>query len=189
MIASWLNWGFGLVAAALLAREIAKRIRMDFGWLVAAAYTGFVITPDGVSGSIVLSQATPGSALNLVEKTAGVVLPLSQTVFDKLTLIPVLFLMIVLPLIYRTLEPAPAQSHFADAQKLQGEDESRRSKRRDHTFGDRLDNAWILNLSLSALGLFALVWQWSTESGVFDLNSVILVCLLLGLVFHWRPIA
>ena len=27
MIASWLNWGLGLVTAALLAREVAKRVR------------------------------------------------------------------------------------------------------------------------------------------------------------------
>src|SRR5260370_5723159 len=31
MIASWINWGLGLVTAALLAREIAKRIRLAFG--------------------------------------------------------------------------------------------------------------------------------------------------------------
>ena len=189
MIASWLNWGFGLVAAALLAREIAKRVRVDFGWLVAAAYTGFVISPLGISGSIVLSQATPGSVLNLVEKTTGVVLPLSQTIFSRFTLVPVVFLLIVLPLIYRTLQPAPEQSHFADAEKLQTEDQGRRLTRRDHTFGDMLDNAWILNLSLAALGACALVWQWSSKGGAFDLNSVIIVCLLLGLVFHWRPVA
>src|SRR5436190_524819 len=30
-LASWLNWGFGLVAGALLAREMAKRLRdVDF---------------------------------------------------------------------------------------------------------------------------------------------------------------
>jgi short-chain fatty acids transporter len=189
MIASWLNWGFGLVAAGLLAREIAKRIHVDFGWLVAAAYTGFVISPEGISGSIVLSQATPGSALNLVEKTAGMVLPLTQTIFSRFTLIPVLFLLVVLPLIYRTLQPAPEQSHFADAKKLHGEDQSRRSDRHDDTFGDLLDNAWILNLSLAALAMGALVWQWSTKGAAFDLNSVIIICLLLGLIFHWRPVA
>ena len=37
MLASWTNWGFGLVIAGLLAREIAKRVQIDFGWLVAAA--------------------------------------------------------------------------------------------------------------------------------------------------------
>src|SRR5258708_1445523 len=65
MLASWTNWGFGLVIAGLLAREIAKRVRMDFGWLVAAAYTGFLISNLGLSGSIILAQATPGSVLNL----------------------------------------------------------------------------------------------------------------------------
>jgi short subunit fatty acids transporter len=37
MVTSFVNWGCGLVVAGLLAREIAKRIRIDFGWLVAAA--------------------------------------------------------------------------------------------------------------------------------------------------------
>ena len=71
MVACWLNWGLGLVVSALLAREIAKRVRIDFGWLVAAAYTGFVISTEGLSGSIALSQATHGSALNIVEKVTG----------------------------------------------------------------------------------------------------------------------
>src|SRR5256885_9615044 len=39
--ANWLNWGFGLVAGALLAREMAKRSRnVDFGMLVTVAYMG-----------------------------------------------------------------------------------------------------------------------------------------------------
>src|SRR5215469_8287294 len=89
MLASWTNWGFGLVIAALLAREIAKRLRIDFGWLVAAAYTGFVISTEGLSGSIALSQATPGSALNLVEKATGHGLPLRATVFTAFNLVPI----------------------------------------------------------------------------------------------------
>ena len=43
MITSFVNWGCGLVVAGLLAREIAKRIRIDFGWLVAGAYSGWII--------------------------------------------------------------------------------------------------------------------------------------------------
>jgi short-chain fatty acids transporter len=39
-VASWINWGFGLVVGAVLAREIAKQVRVDFAWLVAAAYSG-----------------------------------------------------------------------------------------------------------------------------------------------------
>jgi Short chain fatty acid transporter len=44
------------VTAALLAREIAKRVHVDFVWLVAAAYSGFVISTEGLSGSIALSS-------------------------------------------------------------------------------------------------------------------------------------
>ena len=67
-LASWLNWGFGLVIGAVLAREIARQIRVDFAWLVAAAYSGWVIWGSGPSGSIPLSQASHGNVLNIVEK-------------------------------------------------------------------------------------------------------------------------
>jgi short-chain fatty acids transporter len=87
MIASWINRGLGLVTAALLAREMAKRVRLDFGWLVAAAYTGLLISTEGLSGSIALSQATHRSALNIVDKVTGHSLPLSQTVFTRFSLI------------------------------------------------------------------------------------------------------
>src|SRR5260221_10022403 len=43
-IASVLNWGFGLVVAGLLKREIGQRIRIDFGWLVGARYSGWMIS-------------------------------------------------------------------------------------------------------------------------------------------------
>jgi short-chain fatty acids transporter len=88
MIASWINWGLGLITAALLAREIAKRVKLDFGWLVAAAYSGFVISTEGLSGSIALSQATHSSALNIVEKITGHGLPLSQTVMTCVVSVP-----------------------------------------------------------------------------------------------------
>src|SRR5712664_2001968 len=121
MIASWLNWGFGLVIAGLLAREIAKRVRLDFGWLVAAAYTGFVVSTEGLSGSIVLSQATPGSVLNLVEKVSGHGLPLTQTIFARFTLVPVLILFILLPIIYRYTEPSASDTVMVDSERLRAE--------------------------------------------------------------------
>src|SRR6266478_1360019 len=188
MIASWLNWGFGLVIAGLLAREIAKRVRLDFGWLVAAAYTGFVISTEGISGSIALSQATPGSVLNLVEKVTSHGLPLRETIFARFTLLPVLVLLIALPLIYRLLEPSQEQSIFADPEKLRSEDQRKPSEKRK-TFGSALDNAWILNVLLASCGIAALAYQWSSKGFTLELNSVIMICLLLGLLCHWRPVA
>ena len=91
-IASFLNWGFGLIVAGLLTREIAQRIRIDFGWLVAGAYSGWMIFSSGFSSSIALSQATPGSNLNIVQKVTGQVLPLESMLLTPLNLVTALLL-------------------------------------------------------------------------------------------------
>src|SRR5262249_20615041 len=89
-IASWLHWGFGLVAGALVAREIAKRLRaVDFAFLVAAAYMGFMTWASGLSSSIALATATHGSALNIVEKVTGKVAGFDETIFTAYNLLPV----------------------------------------------------------------------------------------------------
>jgi short-chain fatty acids transporter len=189
LVASWLNWGLGLVTAALLAREVAKRVRMDFGWLVAAAYSGFVISTEGLSGSIALSQATHGSALNIVEKVTGKGLPLSQTVFTRFNLIPLAVLVIVLPILFRYLGPSPEHTVAADPEKLRAEDLAKAPVEKEKSLGAWLDRAWILNLGLTCLGLFAVFGELRRTHGSIDLNIVILMLVLLGLLLHWRPAA
>ena len=188
MVASWLNWGLGLVTAALLAREVAKRIRMDFGWLVAAAYSGFVISTEGLSGSIALSQATHGSALNIVEKITGHGLPLSETIFTRFNLIPIALLLVLLPIIFRFLAPTEANSIVADPDRLRAEDAPQiRTDKVEHTLGARLDNAWIFNLLLASFAGIALFLDLKHHGFQVDLNAVIMALLLLGLLLHWRP--
>ena len=189
MAASWLNWGLGLVVSALLAREIAKRVRIDFGWLVAAAYTGFVISTEGLSGSIALSQATHGSALNIVEKVTGQLTPLSQTVFTRFNLLPILALFLVLPLVFRYLGPPAALVQMADPERLRVEDQQQHAKEKTNTIGSKLDHAWILNLLLVVFGGAALVVEWLRTGFSLDLNSVIMVLLITGLLLHWTPAA
>lgn len=189
MMASWLNWGLGLVVSALLAREIAKRVRVDFGWLVAAAYTGFVISTEGLSGSIALSQATHGSALNIVEKVTGQLTPLSQTVFTRFNLIPIVILFVVLPLIFRYLGPPSASSQFADPERLRAEDQVQKGKERTSSIASKLDHAWILNVLLVVFGSSALVLEWKRNGFALDLNSVLTILLLAGLLLHWTPAA
>ncbi|HEV2484734.1 MAG TPA: TIGR00366 family protein [Terracidiphilus sp.] len=189
VLASWLNWGLGLVTAALLAREMAKRVRMDFGWLVAAAYTGFVVSTEGLSGSIALSQATHGSTLNIVEKITGHGVSLSETVFTRFNLIPCVVLLVSLPIIFRYLQPAERDTVVADPDRLRQEDQQVHVKEREDTFGSMLDNAWLLNLALVLFGIFALFEVWSHKGFSLDLNSVIICLFLGGLLLHWRPSA
>src|SRR6202048_4189820 len=190
MIASWLNWGLGLVTAALIAREIAKRVRMDFGWLVAAAYSGFVISTEGLSGSIALSQATHGSALNIVEKISGHGLPLFQTVFTRFNLIPIAVLFLVLPVVFSFLAPTEANTVAADPERLRAEDAHKPAvEKAEGTLAGKLDNAWVLNLLLVSFGATAILLELKRNGGTVDLNSVIMTLLMAGLLLHWRPSA
>jgi short-chain fatty acids transporter len=189
LAASWLNWGLGLVTAALLAREVAKRVRMDFGWLVAAAYSGFVISTEGLSGSIALSQATHGSALNIVEKVTGKGLPLTQTVFTRFNLIPIAVIVLVLPILFRWLGPTSEHTVVADPERLRAEDLAKVPAEVGDTLAARLDRAWILNVGLACLGFFAVFGELRRTHGSIDLNIVILLLVLLGLLLHWRPVA
>src|ERR1700675_3604467 len=190
MVTSFINWGCGLVVAGVLAREIAKRIRIDFGWLVAAAYSGWIIWASGLSSSIALAQATPGSALNVVQKMTGQVLPLSETVFAPFNLVPVLLLSFLVPLLYCAIQPAEAETAPADSARLIAEDQVRAVKVNETmTLARRLERAWVLNLIVVLAGLAALGFTWAKSGFNLDINSVIFLFFIAGLLLHWTPIA
>lgn len=187
-VACWLNWGFGLVVAGLLARAIAQRMRIDFGWLVAAAYCGFLIWASGLSSSIALAQATPGSKLNIVQSLTGVVLPLSKTIFTTFNLVPIVVLLIVVPILFLAFEP---RGDDVVAAKLPVEEQTNDPTiiERRGTLGYMLDNAWILNLAIVISGAYYLISNWVTAGFSLPIQSVIFIFFLLGLLLHWTPVA
>ena len=189
-IASFLNWGFGLVVAGLLTREIAKRIRIDFGWLVGGAYSGWMIFSSGFSSSIALSQATPGSSLNILQKITGQVLPLESMLFTPLNLVTTFVLLIALPLLYCAIQPGESDVQIANLKESAGHAEaSSEETKGSRTLARKLEEAWILNLILVVAGIGALGLVWHQNGFSLDLNSVIFLFLIAGLLLHWRPIA
>jgi short-chain fatty acids transporter len=186
--ACWLNWGFGLVVAGLLAREVARRIRIDFGWLVASGYAGFVIWASGPSSSIALAQATPGSKLNIVQQLTGHLTPMSQTIFAPFNLVPVVVLLIVVPFVFLAMEPKGANVVTGDVSALTDDQVVEDAARRG-TLAGALDRAWVLNLMLVVAGFAYLAVTWVTSRFSLDINSVIFIFFLLGLLLHWTPIA
>jgi short-chain fatty acids transporter len=188
MVTSFLNWGCGLVVAGLLSREIAKRMRIDFGWLVAGAYTGWIIWASGFSSSIALAQATPGSALNLVQKVTGQVIPLGDMLFAPFNWVPLVALLVILPLLYCAIQPTERDTVAADAERLMAEDNIAAPKEESRTIARHLEHAWILNLILVAAGIAALTVNWSKTGPTLDINSVIFLFFLAGLLLHWTPI-
>jgi short-chain fatty acids transporter len=183
-----LNWGFGLITSAIFAREIAKRHKLDFAWLLAGAYSGFVMFPPGLSSSIALAQATPGSPLNIVQKLTGQIIPLGQSLLVPFNLVPSLVLFIALPFLFSRMQPPDADMQPADQDRLTAEDAPKPVVRTGGLAGI-LDRAWILNLILvaAAFGYFGM--EMAADKFHLDINSLILIFLALGLLLHWTPIA
>jgi short-chain fatty acids transporter len=188
-IGSWLNWGFGLVVGALVAREIAKRLEdVDFSFLVAAAYMGFMVWASGLSSSIALATATPGSALNIVEKVTGQVAGFDQTIFTAYNLVPVVLLLILIPLALRFMGPQAQEMKRVDRAALIAQDEGGTPPPRPRTFATRLEDAWLLSLLLVLMGAYYEVHTIRQKGFHLDINGFIFIVLMLGLLFHWRPI-
>lgn len=190
-VACWLNWGFGLVIAGVLARTIARRMRIDFGWLVASAYAGFVVWASGLSSSIALAQATPGSKLNIVQAFTGHVLSMRETIFTPFNLVPVAVLLVAVPLVLVALEPRTQDVVTGNVDQLESNFTSRDDARpaTPRTLAFALNHAWILNLVLVAAGIAYLASVWQTSGFALDINSVIFIFFLLGLLLHWTPAA
>jgi len=184
--ASWLNWGFGLVVGAVLAREVAKRVRLDFGWLVAAAYSGWVIWASGPSSSIALSQATHGNALNVVEKITGALLPFGQTVFTAFNLVPTLVIVVVMPVAFILLRPRDEE---VEAFKPADDEQAAKPAGPPSTFAQRVNRSRVGSLFLVALGIAYLAVAWSAKGISLDANTVILIFFIAGVFLHGYPVA
>lgn len=184
---SLLNWGFGLVVGAVLARTVAERVRSaDFGFLVAAAYSGFMVWESGLSSSIALISATPGSPMNFAERIGGAVLPLSETLGTPLNLVPVALTLVLLPLVFVAMQPrgervrsTPPSLHLED-RPAPSPEAATPARRVEEARGV----SWILG-ALVLAGFFARL----ASGGPFDINAVILVMLGLGVWLHGTPMA
>lgn len=186
--ASWLNWGFGLVVGAMLARAVARQVRIDFGWLVAAAYAGWMPWCVGPSSSIPLAQASHGNPLNVVEKITGQSLPFSQTIFTSSAVLPTLVIVALIPLAFMLAAPKPEDvvvAHFHDdlppssiAPTL-----TRPSLVR------RFERSRFCNLLLVAAGLCYVAVAMDRGTFAFDVSAVIFAFIMLGLAFHPSPLS
>jgi short-chain fatty acids transporter len=188
-VASLLSWGLGLVTAAIMSRQIAKQMPVNYGYLVAAAYGGFMVWASGVSSTIALAIATPGSSMNVIEQETGVVTPLTESILPWWNVLPVILLLIALSLYYYKVAPRGGMLSEEDQRKLAEEDEvtEEDDEESDETPARRMENSPVFTLVLVALmvGYFAV----RLSSGDFNLglNELIAIFFLLGWLAHRRP--
>lgn len=188
VIACWLNWGFGLVVGAILAKEIARQVKgIDYRLLIASAYSGFVVWHAGISGSIPLALATPGAeALELA--TGGAVsdvVSTSLTIFSPYNLIMCAVILICLPFINAKMHPSPDEVIVVDPALLV--DEVREYKKPE-TPAEKIENSVIPSAVIAIAGLVYLVWYFINNGFNLTLNIVNFIFLVLGIIFHKTPI-
>lgn len=191
MIACWLNWGFGLVVGAILAKEIAKKVKgVDYRLLIASAYSGFVIWHAGFSGSIPLQLASYSEAIGT--QTAGAVtesIPTSQTIFSAWNLIIVIAIIIVIAFVNAQMHPTPEDTVTVDP-KLLVETETAKVTDKTVTPAEWLERFPLLSILVAILAIVYLIYTYKTKGSItLSLNVVNLIFLTLGIIFHGTPIS
>jgi short-chain fatty acids transporter len=187
MIGGLLNWAVGLVISALFAREVAKRVRVDFAWLVAAAYAGWSFYVCGISSSIALVSASAGSPMNIIEQHTGQILPMKAFLLSPLNYVPLIVLGLALPVIFRLMMPSAKDMVAADPAKLVREDTVQVEPAAPRTIAGWLDHAWLINLTIVVVGGGYIATKALAGSFKLDLNMLVLIFLLLGMLLHWKP--
>ncbi len=176
-ICCWLNWGFGLVAGALLAKEIAKRVRdVDYPLLIASAYSGFVIWHAGFSGSIPL-DLVKGKEFAGVVYTA----PITETVFHPVNLAMVLIILILMPFVNYAMHPDASHTITVDPSKL--EDETERTYKVE-TPADKMEHSKFLWSITIVLCWVYIVYYFVQNGFTLGLNIVNFIFMTLGLTLH-----
>ena len=180
MVCSWLSWGFGLIAGAIVAREmgVVHRGKVHYPLVVASSYAGFLVWHAGYGGSIPTLIATPDHFL--VEQIG--VIPVTETIFASSTLIIVAALAVVVPTAMVLMRPKPDEVRTSiPEEELAYETEEEVWESPENTPAARVENSRVVPLTLGVLGA-AWLLSYFFAGGAVNINIVILSFLVAGLL-------
>mgnify|MGYP002395189845 CR=1 FL=1 len=185
MIGCWINWGFGLIVSALLARELARSVRgIHYPLLVASAYSGFIVWHAGLSASIPLKIAGRDG---IMERFAGgEIIPVSKTVFMWQNLLLVVVLLAIVPLLNRLMMPRLEE----DIITLEETSSERAVPERDSsavTPAERLERSRALSIAIGLLGTVYIISYFAGGGGI-GFNILNFIFLMAGIMMHGTPI-
>lgn len=180
IVTCYINWGFGLVCSALLAVEVAKKLRrINYGLLIACAYSGFLVWHGGPSGSIPLKLTDPSVEIqSLISKSS---VPLEESLFSGFNLALLFATVLGLLLINTWMSKTGGEREIELSEDL-----ARKKEEGKNTLAERLEGSWALGIGLGALFLIY-AWQKLALGSSADLNLVIFLFLGLGIILHTTP--
>ena len=208
LAASWINWGFSLVFGAVLAIEVARRVKdVDYRALAAASVLGLgSIWAQGLSGSAALQMATPGALQPQIRDIvahgglvpAGII-SFRHTIFLWQSLASVVVETIVVTTVMWLATPPPSRARTARDLGIDleprtvnpsGESQIPNPESRDLPPGQRLEHSRVLTWLVVALGgayLGRYFWQAGDPLSALTLNILNLGFLMIGFLLHGTP--
>ena len=188
VLASFLHWGLSLIVGALLAKELAKELRIkkipfEYGLIAAGAYVGQMTWQGMLSSSIGLLIATPG---HFLEDQIGVI-PISQYMFNPMNIIITIALLVLPPIFAGMLHPK--EEHVSPLEKtaiemIELESEAVDEMPENPSVGDRLNHSRILAYALALMGVVYIVYHFATKGFDLDINMVNAIFLFAGIIMH-----
>ena len=190
----FVSWGW-VVLTAVLARELASRVRgVDYPYLIACTYLSSNAWVVGLSSSIPLLLNTPGNFLiesGLLPSTIGV----SQTLGSTLNLTVAAVYLVVSPAVMWLVRPRSAVIELADLQTDPDEvnrpsvaDEADAMRLDEPALSDRLNTSALAQGVVAVVGLGYVVFLFVTHGFDLNLNMMIFIFLMFGLLLHRTPI-
>jgi len=184
----WVHWGFGLISAALLARETAAQAKsrgivIHYPLLGAAGYTSLLIWHGGLSGSAPLIVNTPK---HFLEAQVGLI-PLTETVLTPMNFVACGLLLCTVPLLLARATPQTGQIEITPetlAEMKPVEVAIDRS-----TFAGKIDASPLTSWLIAALGALFLFGHFRERGLDINHNIVNFLFLMTGLLLHRSPVA
>lgn len=110
MVFSLLNWGLGLIVGAIAAKEVCRQarsrgIRVHYPLAAAAGFSALMVFACGFSATAPLLMATDN---HFLFKQYGQI-PITETILTPYNLIIVLAWMLIMPFVYRAMQPPADQ--------------------------------------------------------------------------------
>lgn len=188
VLVSYLHWGLSLIVGALLAKELARELRIknipfEYGLIGAGAYVGQMTWHGMLSASIGLLIATPG---HFLESKIGIV-SMYDYMFNPMNIVVTIALLIFPPLFASMVHPKPESISPLSEDSLKAielESSTVSEMPKDPSVGDILNHSSILAGLLGLLGMVYVVWHFATKGFSLDINLVNAIFMFIGIIMH-----
>jgi len=190
----FVSWGW-VVLTAVFGRELASRVRgINYPYLIAATYLSSNAWVVGLSSSIPLLLNTPGNFLIEAGLLPGTI-PVSQTLGGPLNLMVAAVYLVVSPGVMWLMRPRKAGVELDDlrsdtegASRAPVAEEADAMRLDEPALSDRLNTSALLQGAVALMGLSYVVLHFARTGFDLNLNLMIFIFLMIGLVLHRTPI-